>query len=238
MAERTPASRSDPRANQKERTRAAIVDAAARLLRDGEAPSVARAAEEAKVSRATAYRYFPKPEDLLIEVAAVTPAMAPVEAALASLPPQDVERRLAVLQDTFHRVVCAEEAQMRTALRAYLDNWLTGRRAGADPPPLREGRRMRWLDRVLEPVRVQLPAKDLRRLKAALALTLGMDALVVLKDVCRLKDPEAQEVLRWAARALLRAGLDEVAARRRGSTASRRARMRAPYPDRRRSPGR
>jgi hypothetical protein len=66
---------------------------------------------------------------------------------------------------------------------------------------------MRWLEQVLEPL--DLPADDRRRLQAALALTLGMDSLVVMKDVCGLGDEEAQEVLRWAATAILRAGLGE-----------------------------
>jgi len=204
-----PASRNDPRANQKERTRAAIVDAAARLLRDGGTASVAQAAEAARVSRATAYRYFPKPDDLVLEVAAVTPAMAPVESALASLASADVAERLAVLQEAFHAVVLVEEAQMRAALRAYLDTWLSGRRKSGRPTPVREGRRMRWLDTVLAPARRELSEKQRRRLQAALALTLGMDAFIVMKDVCRLDDDEAKSVLRWAAQALLRAGLDE-----------------------------
>lgn len=203
-----PPPRDDPRANQKERTRAAIVAAAVRLLRAGSMPSVAQAAEEAKVSRATAYRYFPKPEDLLLEIAAVTPAMVPVETALASLASSDVEERFAVLQETLHRVVLAEEPQMRTALRAYLDTWLAGRRTGERATPVREGRRMRWLDTVLAPAKRELSDKERRRLQAALALTLGMDAFIVMKDVCRLKDDEARDVLRWAAHVLLRAGLE------------------------------
>jgi alpha-ketoglutarate-dependent taurine dioxygenase len=66
---------------------------------------------------------------------------------------------------------------------------------------------MRWLDRVLEPL--DLPDDRKRRLRAALALTLGMDSLVVLKDVCGLDDDEALAVLRFAATAILRAGLAE-----------------------------
>src|SRR5918997_4358132 len=93
----------DPRANQKERTRAALVTAAAELLRRGAAPpTVAAAGEAAKVSRATAYRYFPTQEALLIEVAELSPAVAPVEAALAALPPGgDAEARLLRLLDAF-----------------------------------------------------------------------------------------------------------------------------------------
>lgn len=201
----------DPRANQKQRTRGAIVDAAVQLVRDGAKPTVAQAAEAAGVSRATAYRYFPTPEDLLIEVATVTPAMQPVEAVLAELGDDaDPETRFLRVQETFNAVVVQEEAQMRTALRAYLDNWLARRQRG---PELREGRRMRWLDRVLAPARGALSAKQRRRLECALALTLGMDGMVVMKDVCRLKDDEARDVLRWAGLVLLRAGLAEAGMR-------------------------
>ena len=201
----------DPRANQKQRTRGAIVDAAVQLVRDGATPTVAQAAEAAGVSRATAYRYFPTPEDLLIEVATVTPAMQPVETVLAELGDDaDPETRFLRVQETFNAVVVQEEAQMRTALRAYLDNWLARRQRG---PELREGRRMRWLDRVLEPARGALSAKQRRRLECALALTLGMDGMVVMKDVCRLKDDEARDVLRWAGLVLLRAGLAEAGMR-------------------------
>jgi hypothetical protein len=101
---------------------------------------------------------------------------------------------------------------MRTALRVYLDTWFENRRAGEESPPVREGRRTRWLDEALKPVRLGMPARDWRRLRAALSLTLGSEALVVMKDVCRLDDGEALAVLRWAAIALLRAGLDEARA--------------------------
>jgi AcrR family transcriptional regulator len=207
----------DPRVNQKQRTRAAIVEAAVRLVRSGVKPTVAQAAAAARVSRATAYRYFPTPEDLLIEAASVTPAMEPVESALAGLRVTDPEMRFRRLQDTFNSVALQEEPQMRSALRSYLDHWLARRQRGVTRgTELREGRRMRWIHEVLEPARGALSAKALRRVECALALTVGMDAMVVMKDVCRLDDDEAQDVLRWAGLALLRAGLAE----RGGSVAS------------------
>lgn len=198
----------DLRANQKERTREALVAAAKDLARAGAAPTVAEAAEHARVSRATAYRYFPTQESLLVEVSDLTPMVAPVEDMLAKLDDDDVEDRLAKLIDTFHPIVVAEEVPLRTALRVYLDTWLEARSRGETAPRVREGRRMRWLDVALEPARRQLPKAEWRRLRAALALTLSIDALVVMKDVAQLDDEEALSVLRWAALTLLRASLD------------------------------
>jgi AcrR family transcriptional regulator len=200
---------SDPRANQKARTRTAIIEAAQRLSREEKAPTVAEAATAANVSRATAYRYFPTQEALLVELADVMPKVAPVDEALKGLTTDDAEQRLLLLLDTFGPLVLAEEAHFRRALRVYQDTWLRERRNGGDAAPaVREGRRMRWLDVALEPIK-ELPDEQRRRLRAALALTLGMDSVVVMKDVCGLDDEEALAVLRWAAAALLRAGLED-----------------------------
>ncbi len=201
-----PPSRQDRRRNQKARTRAAIVAAAKTLLeRQGVAPTVAEAAAEAGVSRATAYRYFPTQETLELEIADVSPAVAAIEAAVAEPPSGDVEARLLRLLDQFNPIAIAEEEHFRRALWVYQDTWLRSRRAGGEPPAVREGRRMRWLDHVLDPL--DLPEARKRRLRAALALTIGMDSLVVLKDVCGLDDDEALKVLRWTAATILRAGL-------------------------------
>lgn len=216
----------DPRANQKARTRAALVEAAAGLLRRGAAPTVADAADEARVSRATAYRYFPTQEALLLEVSDVSPAMAPVEALLADLPSGDVEERLTRLVDLSGRLVLEHEVGMRTALRVYLDTWIEARRAGRSASvAVREGRRLRWLDRVLEPVQRGLSPAQRQRLRSALALTVGIDAVVVLRDVCRIDDDEELlGVLRWATLTLARAALAEGAPR--AVSASRRGRAR------------
>jgi AcrR family transcriptional regulator len=212
----------DPRANQKGRTRKALVDAAAALFRQGREPTVPEAADAAKVSRATAYRYFPTQDALLIEVAGLGPAVVPVDAMLAQLRIADPEARLIRLLDTLNSIVFEEELPMRTALRVYLDTWLEARRKGNPVPVVREGRRMHWLEIAPEPIRKTLPKARWRRLQAALALTLSIDAMVVMKDVCRLDDDDALDVLRWAARALLRAGLAESS-----STNGRRAKRKA-----------
>src|SRR6059058_4946303 len=55
------------RVKQKRRTRAAIVAAAAELLRAGHTPSVNEVADAADVSRRTVYQYFPTLEQLLLD---------------------------------------------------------------------------------------------------------------------------------------------------------------------------
>jgi AcrR family transcriptional regulator len=203
-----PVKAEDPRANQKARTRAAIIAAARELQRQGTPPTVEQAAEQARVSRATAYRYFPTKEALLVEISDITPALVPVEALLASFATGDAEQRLLVLLDTFYRIVLADEEHVRIGERVYLDTWLRAHRNGDDAPVVREGRRMRWLETVLAPLDDLSPERK-RLLQAALALTLGPQAIFTMKDVCRLDDEEALAVLRWAATALLHAALEQ-----------------------------
>src|ERR687883_677789 len=57
--------RSRPR--QTQRTRRALIAAADELFAEGRVPTVAAVAERADVGRATAYRYFPTQEALLLE---------------------------------------------------------------------------------------------------------------------------------------------------------------------------
>jgi AcrR family transcriptional regulator len=204
-----PKSPADPRANQKERTRNAVVDAAATFLRQGTQPTVAEAAELAKVSRATAYRYFPTQEALLVEVAQVNPATESVERWLAEAKGDDPAALLSGLLTAFNDVARREEIVLRTGLRVYLDTWLENRRRGAVPAAVREGRRTRWLDEVLEAVRKDMRPAQWRRLRSALALTLGIEPLVVMKDVCRLSDEETLTTLLWTAQTLLRAGIED-----------------------------
>ena len=56
-----------PRTAQKARTREALLDATRSLIADGIPVTVQRAADEAGISKATAYRYFSDPSLLVAE---------------------------------------------------------------------------------------------------------------------------------------------------------------------------
>jgi hypothetical protein len=84
--------------------------------------------------------------------------------------------------------------------------WLRGHRDGVEDPRVRTGARMIWLDQVLAPL--DLPPGRKAPLRAALALTFGIEPIVILKDVCHLDD-DTLAVLRQAALATLRTALQE-----------------------------
>jgi AcrR family transcriptional regulator len=188
-------SQASGRQAQKARTRAAIV-AAARAL---ETPNVEQAADRAGVSRATAYRYFPTQEALEVEIAGEA-FWVEVEDVLARRDPLPVEQRLGALIDAIVTAVARDERHVRAALSVYHDTWLR------DPDgPVRQDRRMRWIDATLDAA----SPKVRERIRLALALVVGPDPVLMLKDVAGLDDTEANGVLKWAAAALLRAAISE-----------------------------
>src|SRR6187549_3792259 len=81
------------RPNQRHRTRKDLLAAAARLLKRGRPPDMDEVAQEAMVSRATAYRYFPSIEALLVE-APVDGAVPDPDAIFAADPSTDPADRL------------------------------------------------------------------------------------------------------------------------------------------------
>jgi AcrR family transcriptional regulator len=199
----------DPRANQKSRTRQAIIDAALALIDEGVLPSVEEAAERAKVSRATAYRYFPTQQDLHQALAAINPTMEEVNAAVAAAADSDDPAvRLAALLDAYNPRTLAAEPWARVTLRAVLDAWLKANKTDAGKSFYRVPLRLQWIEDVLAPA-ADLDEASRRRLTAALTLVIGIEPIMVLKDVVGLDDEETLDVLSWAADALLSAGLEQ-----------------------------
>jgi len=197
------------RYKQKRRTRTAVLTAARELIRQGKVPSVADAADAPDVSRRTAYRYFPTQEQLLTEaqLEGERPVFERVfeSAELA----HDVEARLDVLVREMFAVARSTEPLMRTMIRLTVDRSRdehTGDAAEAEPP--RRGyRRIDWIEMALEPVRMQLDEASFERLVSGLALCVGIEALLVLRDIRGLDLAAAEEVSRWVARSLLHASL-------------------------------
>jgi len=196
--------------NVRRRTRGAMIDAATQLVRDGAPPSVTEVADAAGVSRATAYRYFPTQESLLAEV--IVPDL---EAALATEAlPQDLESRFGAAFATIWSSCLEHEAAYRTMLRRGLERPVgesvqREEEEKEEASSIRAGRRVRWLRNALAPARERMDEESFERLVAVMCLCVGIESVVVLRDVCGLEAKEAEEVARWAAFTLLKASLGE-----------------------------
>ena len=191
------------RVSQTRRTRAAIVEAARQLLTDGTMPSVAQAAAAADVSRTTAYRYFPTQESLLVELAMNADVGDIEELVAAEVTAETARGRALAVLELFNRHVADAEVQYRTALRLYLDQWLQAAEAGDVSPQVREGRRRRWFEQSLEPLRDTVPPDTWQRVITSLCLLSGPEARTVLRDVAGVDDSSAEASVRWAAETLL-----------------------------------
>jgi AcrR family transcriptional regulator len=169
------------RANQKARTRAAIVRAVQDLARDGAEitmPSVARAA---LVSEATAYRYFPDLVSLLLESdVGVWPdpaeALAPVAAS------DDPVERVGYAAEVLFTGILARQSAVRAMIAASITR--------PDVAARRPGHRFAFIDHALAPLSGTDP-EVLAQLKRDLAVVMSAEALFVLTDLCRLPPADA-----------------------------------------------
>lgn len=193
-------SRKAERPNQKRRTRKDLLQAANRLLRQGRNPSLEEIAEEAMVSRATAYRYFPGVEALLLE-AALDLSVPEAAEVFAGAQEDDPLARIQCLERSFSELIEYNEGAMRALLANSLRLPDSGEEEGV--APVRQNRRSPLIDAALAPVRDQFDPQALERLGKALALFFGIEARVVFKDVLQLDDADAREVTRWALGALV-----------------------------------
>lgn len=159
---------------QRARTRDALVAATRQLLRDGKTPSVEQAADAARVSRTTAYRYFSSQRELL---AATFPHLEG-GSLLGEHPPADVRERVALFAAKMTQSILANEAEMRAMLRLSLDP-----RIPLHQVALRQGRRQAWVADALAPLRGSLPESRFERLVLAIAATAGIESFVWLVDV-------------------------------------------------------
>jgi len=175
------------------------MDTAVALVKEGRRPSVSAVADQAGVSRATAYRYFPS-QELMLSEATVRAAAGP--AADDPLPrgttAADPAELAAAVTRQAGQFALDHEERLRTALRLSLDP-----QSGYQRP----GRRGRWVDEIIAATGGRLDPPARARLSAALNLVLGIDPIIVLTDIAGLDRAEALEVLEWVAATLVQASL-------------------------------
>jgi hypothetical protein len=110
----------------------------------------------------------------------------------------DVELRVTVLIDQMQSMAIRNESLLRTMIHQTVLE-----RAPATEPR-RGTRRLDWIETAVKPLRKRISPKAFARLVCGLALCGGIEALLVLRDICGLSEADAIAVSRWAAQALLK----------------------------------
>jgi AcrR family transcriptional regulator len=175
------------------------------IRQDGRIPSVAETAVRSKVSRATAYRYFPSRSALVTAV--IEASLGPVRSHASDLP--DARARLHELfRQTFPRFK-EFEPQLRAAAQLALEQWAQERAGLLEEEPSRRGHRVRILEHALQPLAPRLPAAVRDRLHRALSIVYGIEPYVILKDIWGVSDREVERIAIWMADALVDAAMRE-----------------------------
>lgn len=196
------------RPNQRHRTRKDLLAAASRLLKQGRSPTIDDVAAEAMVSRATAYRYFPTIESLLVEAPIDDDAPDPA-ALFANDRTTDPVARVDKAEAALHEMSYRNERQLRLMLAASLQRSVSAPAARSQSVPLRQNRREPLIEAALAPVRDQLSPPMRRNLRASLALVFGLESMIVFQDVLGIDAANARRIKQWAIGALVRAALEE-----------------------------
>jgi AcrR family transcriptional regulator len=180
-------------------------------MREGRAPTVAEVADEALVSRATAYRYFPSAQALALEISAEQLAPTSSPDVLFDGAGDDVLERVDRVVRTFGQRMIEEEALARNITKTTIELWFEQPRDDEGRPsfPVRQGRRLFWIDEALRPLRARLSRKRVSDLRNSLAFVWGTEAVLVTRDVCELDRKHAVEAMRTAARLILVGALSE-----------------------------
>lgn len=179
----------DGRAGQKARTRAALLEAARKLMAESELVTVTSAADAAGISRATAYRYFSDPQTLTIEALLDSRVQSTAAILAGSTDPRERVQRV---RRFLYQLTRDSEAQFRQYLARTMELWLDGE--GKSVEMIRGGRRLPMYREALAPAADVLDADALERLVMMLAATSGMESYIALKDVCRLDDAAADAI--------------------------------------------
>ena len=162
-------------------------------------PTVADVAERADVARATAYRYFPTQEALLLETTFLGDS-GPIKS-LSELVNeiQDPAQRIAEAVRRAAAWTLGREARLRAILRMSLEHESVQRPA----------RRRHYIAQLLGDVEAEMPADAYERLTGSLTLLFGIDPIVSIRDNSDLPSDRIPDVLAWAAYVLVHSALED-----------------------------
>ena len=141
-------------------------------------------------------------EALLVEVP-LDEATPTVAALFDEAAPPDPEDRAALVQNALYDLARNHEAEFRLFLRASVTRSLGDGDGKRDP--FRGARRAALLAEALAPLSDELTPEELERLTAALSMLVGVESMIVLRDVLRLDHDAAREIGEWAVRQMVRA---------------------------------
>ncbi len=185
------------RVKQKLQTRTEILKVAKQLMKRTKRVTLEDVAQRASISRATIYRYFPNIE-LLFKEASLDIAHPSPEEVLASVEKSGLTTRVLNIQKHYNQLAQAHEIEFRRYLSQATIESISSRKK------VRGARRVQTLKLAVEPFKTNFKKTDYDRFINSASVLMGIDALVVCKDVCGLTNEQAEDTLSWALRNLMK----------------------------------
>jgi AcrR family transcriptional regulator len=183
------------RTAQKQKTREKILQAAHRLQHKGGEFTLEKVAERAGISRATIYRYYSNKDVLSAEAVLDMRTRSP-EQILLDQKDGSLEEAFLGIQEYYNQLAQDNERAFRKYLSVLLDEDNQVNERGA--------RRVRTLTGAMDKYEVPLSQEEKKKLVYLATLMMGIEALIVTRDVCRLDENESKEVLKWGLNTLLK----------------------------------
>ena len=183
------------RTSQKLNTRSKILTAAHRVLEKGMDLSMENVAIEAKVSRATIYRYYSNVDSLSTELI-LHLNLPKTESMIAGVKKKETPKALLQIQDIFLDFILQNEIAARKFLGAVLSS--------SDPKLVRGKNRLTALQGYFKSKKTKLTSDELEKLIHISVLLMGIESVLVSKDVCGLNNKKTKETLQWGLEMILK----------------------------------
>jgi AcrR family transcriptional regulator len=182
------------RRNQKLKTRDRILESTQLLLETKKEITLEDVAKHAKISRATIYRYYSN-IDILAAEAVLDLSTKSSEEILRELKHLDIKEAIMAIQEYYNNLTIDHEA----GFRKYMSVVLTAEQS----TKMRGARRKKTLFMLLQERTKDMDKIDMEKLANVATVLMGIEPLVVTKDVCLLNNKQSKEVLYWGLEKIL-----------------------------------
>ncbi|WP_422082488.1 TetR/AcrR family transcriptional regulator [Ulvibacterium sp.] len=185
------------RTNQKTETRSKILISAQYFLNNGLKFNLEDIAKKTGISRATVYRYFSNVDILAAEAGLDVNTKSP-ETIYENLEGTDLEDRVLEIQNYYNTLTIDHEKLFRKYLSTILGATASTQKRGA--------RRKKTLRLVLE--KTNFTPEEKENLSNLLTILMGIEPLIVTKDVCGLDNQKSIELMKWGIQLIFKGLID------------------------------
>ncbi|MCX8649525.1 TetR/AcrR family transcriptional regulator [Gilliamella sp. B2776] len=183
----------------KKRTFEHLIHTALTILDEGNELTISELADKSKISRATAYRYFPTQSDLISAV--VDYSLEPILRWQSD--EQDLGKKINDFLSFAFTHMIKHEGAIRAAMRLSLQQWATERSTtSSKSEKFVRGNHKEVLSNLLQPLQSQLNDELNNKLIYTLSIIFGSQ-ITVLKDVWNLEDSYIVSLSQWIIKAVI-----------------------------------